>query len=65
MLTDRFEGRGALVEAIPAIDTGESPAAEFSPFGRSPELDRITARDAKMLRRRPEALRIIVPVKIG
>jgi hypothetical protein len=64
VLTDRFEGRGALVEAIPAIDTEEPQAAAFSPFGRSPELDRITAKDAKMLRGRPAELRITVPVTI-
>lgn len=63
VLTDRFEGRGALVEAVPAIDTEESPAS-FSPFGRSPALDRITAKDAKRLRGLPDALRIIVPVRI-
>ena len=66
LVADRLDGASAVVEAVPAIEIGDPPAAdEFSPFGRGDARTRkITAADARLLAREPKSLRILVPVTL-
>jgi hypothetical protein len=66
LVTDKLDGASAVVEAVPAIDVDDAPAAGgFSPFGRGDARTRsITADDVRLLSGQPQSLRVLVPVTI-
>jgi hypothetical protein len=66
LVADKLDGASAVVEAVPAIDIDDAPAADgFSPFGRGDARTRsITADDVRLLTGEPQSLRILVPVTI-
>lgn len=66
LVADKLDGASAVVEAVPAIDIDDAPAADgFSPFGRGDARTRsITADDVRLLAGEPQSLRILVPVTI-
>jgi hypothetical protein len=66
LVADKLDGASAVVEAIPAIDIDDAPAAGgFSPFGRGDaRTRRITADDARLLDGEPQSLQVLVPVTI-
>jgi hypothetical protein len=66
LVTDKLDGRSAVVEAVPAIDVDDVTGARaFSPFGRGDARVRtLTEADENVLTGAPAPLRILVPVTI-
>ncbi len=66
LVADKLDDVSAVVEAVPAIDVGDSPGADgFSPFGRDDARARsLAAADERLLAGEPQPLRILVPVLI-
>lgn len=66
LVTDKLDGRSAVVEAVPAIDVdGEGESGAFSPFGRGDaRVLAITEADVGLLAGSPAPLRVLVPVTI-
>jgi hypothetical protein len=66
LVSDQLDGASAVMEAVPAIDIDNAPAANgFSPFGRGDaRTQTITENDALLLAGEPQSLRILVPVTI-
>lgn len=67
LVADKLDGASAVVEAVPAIDIGDAPDTDgFSPFGRSDARTwNITEHDVRLLRGKPQLLRVLVPVTIN
>ena len=63
LVTDKLDDAQMVVNAVPAIDVGPGARAR-SPFGRAAAVHELSAADAKLLARRPVALRVLVPVTI-
>lgn len=66
LVTDKLDGRSAVVEAMPGIDVNDDLGqGTFSPFGRgSSRALALTEADESLLSGEPAPLRIIVPVTI-
>jgi hypothetical protein len=64
VVVEQFEGSSALTYALPALDLDSSPR-RFNPFDRDAPIGDLTPDDVALLRRKPKALRVLVPVTIG
>jgi hypothetical protein len=64
LVTERLDPAQVAFEVLPAIAV-ENEIQTVSPFGRSAPIHQLTAADARLLRRDPAPLRVLVPVTVG
>jgi hypothetical protein len=65
LVTERLDRNHFAFEVLPAIAMAHVRDKRVSPFGRSAPIHRLTADDARLLRRAPASLKVLVPVAIG
>ncbi len=65
LVTERFSREQVAFEVLPAISVEGAGDKKASPFGRSAPIHRVTEKDARLLRRTPAPLTVLIPVTVG